>query len=261
MFFITIVALLLAAALCFWRGRKRTAFASLALGILLVVGTGTGPITGQMLRNLQAGHETADSTAVRWAPRSMIVLLGMGTVTLPSGKNEVGPLAYGRVAEAVEAYELCRAAGSRCQVLLTGGDKFRQGVIEAEVYAAQLDRMGIPRSDMLLETQSQNTWENALYARQVIDRIHPDQVYLVTSGVHMRRALLYFKHFGLSPVPIRSDYLLPWDTIEPMVFNISLADLAVTEYQGLLRYSVYNALGKNPPPVAPYVPPPPASGR
>ena len=35
-------------------------------------------------------------------------------------------------------------------------------------------------------------------------RKSPEQVYLVTSGVHMRRALLYFKHFGLSPVPIRS---------------------------------------------------------
>lgn len=254
MFFVSIILLLLVSAALYWRRKTRAATAFIAVATVLLMAVGSGPLTGILLRNLQAGYETADSTSVRWQPNSLIILLGMGTVTLPSGKNEVGPLAYGRIAEALEAYHLCRSTTPHCRVLVTGGDKYRKGVIEAQVYAEQLRRMGVPSTDLLLETKSQNTWENALYSRQVVDRIHPDAIYLITSGVHMRRALLYFRHFGMSPTPIRSDYLLPWDTIEPMAFNITLADLALTEYQGLLRYKLYNRLGKNPPPSKPYVP-------
>jgi len=139
-------------------------------------------------------------------------------------------------------------------VLITGGDKFKEGVIEANVYGEALVRLGIPKSDLILETHSQNTWENAQYTRDIVNRTKPDAIFLVTSGVHMRRALLYFAHFGMRPVPLRSDYLLPWPTVMPMAYNITLADLALSEYRGLLRYNIYNTLGKNPPPSAPYRP-------
>jgi len=68
---------------------------------------------------------------------------------------------------------------------------------------------------------------------------------MVTSGVHLRRSLLYFAHFGMEPQPVAGDWVNPrWEPF-PDSWNVMLADAAMHEYLGILRYYVYNALGLN----------------
>lgn len=58
---------------------------------------------------------------------------------------------------------------------------------------------------LLLETRSQNTWQNAQYSADLL-KSHPvDQVFLVTSGLHPRRGVLYFARFGIHGQPVRAD--------------------------------------------------------
>ena len=68
---------------------------------------------------------------------------------------------------------------------------------------------------------------------------------LVSSGVHVRRATLYFSHFLDHVTAVRADYLQPILASVPLGYNIALTDLALHEYAGIARYHVYQRLGWN----------------
>ena len=72
-----------------------------------------------------------------------------------------------------------------------------------------------------------------------------DQVMLVTSGLHLRRSMLYFSHFGVRALPARGDYVGAAMNSLPLAHNFLLMDLTLHEYAGLLRYHVYEMLGWN----------------
>jgi uncharacterized SAM-binding protein YcdF (DUF218 family) len=70
-------------------------------------------------------------------------------------------------------------------------------------------------------------------------------VVLVTSGLHLRRSILYFSHFGVHALPARADYVRAAMSPLPVTYNFLLMDLALHEYAGLVRYRVYEMLGWN----------------
>ena len=117
------------------------------------------------------------------------------------------------------------------------------GVSEAKVYGDELLKWGVDPSDLVLEGRSLNTWQNAQYSAAWLDEHPEDQVVLVTSGFHLRRAVLYFEHFGVRALPVRSDFesaqVRPW----PQAMNFLLMDLVLHEYAGLWRTRIYNVLG------------------
>ena len=235
--------LIVACGFFFYRRWRKAAAACLVVFVIVLFGFGSGPFTHWMLEDLQADYVGA-TIPVDWAPSSTIVVLGMGTVDVPDMGSEVGPLSFGRIAVTAEAYRQCKLAGHDCKVLVAGGVKGKGGS-EAAVYGAKLVQLGVKQDDLVLESKSASTWENAKFSKPLLAADPGRTVYLVTSGVHMRRALVYFGHFGIKATPIRSDYLTTWPTIVPMAFNFAVADLAFNEYRGMLRYKVYNALGLN----------------
>ena len=202
-----------------------------------------------MLRSLQAQYS---ATAVDFAGKNAIVVLGLGTET-PHDLDgaEVGMFAYGRLTKALEVYEACKRAAAHCTVIVSGGDSQGHGATEAEVYADRLRTLGVPNEDLVTESKSSNTWENALNCAPILTQLNAEHVFLVTSAVHLRRSLVYFHHFGIDAHPVRADYLAPFETLVPLSYNVLLTDLALHEYLGLARYRVYNALHLNPPAVLP----------
>lgn len=68
--------------------------------------------------------------------------------------------------------------------------------------------IGIPPSDLLIENQSRNTYENA---KNVADLYNSDTstFALVTSAIHMKRALGCFKKQGLNIEPYAVDFIIP----------------------------------------------------
>jgi uncharacterized SAM-binding protein YcdF (DUF218 family) len=90
-----------------------------------------------------------------------------------------------------------------------------------------------------------NTWQNAQFTAEILGGQQPDRVVLVTSGLHVRRSVLYFSHFGVHPLGVRADYGRARVSLLPQAANIMMADIAIHEYLGVLRYHVYNWLGWN----------------
>ena len=228
---------------------RRLVSALLMLAIVLVFGvTGTAPLPAWMLTSLQKPF--LDLPPPVWADSNGIVLLGSGTVKL---SREAGPGlgGYGRIERAVAAWRDCAAGGHDCTIIVSGGDPSNKGLSEADVFAGSLIALGVPQSDILREGASRNTFENARFTQRLLAERGFDRVFLVTSGFHMRRSLHYFRHFGVVAEPLPALVLQPQPGLLPRAVNVGLADAALHEYVGLLRYHVYNLLGWNPEAVEP----------
>ncbi|MBE1161150.1 YdcF family protein [Dyella acidiphila] len=215
--------------------------------LVLFVAAGCGPLPALLLKRLQAPYVTPPT--VTWAQRNAIVLLGAGTVRV-SGTSQVRPtlFAHGRIIQAYTLYRACKQGGNDCKIVISGGDPFRNGMTEAASYADVLAAMGVSRDDLLQESRSMNTWQNAQFVRPILQDYRPEQELLVTSAAHMDRALLYFTHFGMNVTPIRGDYVDVRFSYWPNATNVSLTDLAMHEYIGRLTYHLYNLMGWNAPP-------------
>lgn len=245
---VVILLLLFAVALraMKWRGCSRTLS---VLAVLLFFAAACGPLPAWLLSELQGPY--AKPAANDWAAHNAIVLLGAGTVRTGAGALEPSFFSNGRILRTAELYRDCISAERDCKVLVSGGDAEKHGAAEADVYGEALKQLGVDTKDLQLESRSMSTWQNAQFSRLLLLSDGAQRVLLVSSGIHLRRSLLYFAHFGMTPTPVRGDYVDAQWSIYPSGWNITLTDAVLHEYVGIARYHVYNALGWNAPKVAP----------
>ncbi|CAJ0790611.1 hypothetical protein LMG7141_02391 [Ralstonia condita] len=235
--------LVIVAMVCGAQGRRRAARALAGGAAALVVAIGCGPVPAWLLDSLEQPFEHAPQ--LTWGPRNAIVLLGAGTFRV--GQTvEPSLFSYPRMVQAAKLYEACRKSDNDCKIFVSGGDARHHGAPEATVYARDLIALGVDRTDVLLEPESMNTWQNAQFSRALLAQYGPDRTVLVSSAIHLRRSLLYFAHFGMTPIPVRADDLQATVSPLPLAYNFALTDFALHEWIGIARYHVYNALGWNP---------------
>jgi uncharacterized SAM-binding protein YcdF (DUF218 family) len=229
-----------------WLHLRRSAYLVAALSLVLFLGIGCGPIPALLASDLQESYPA--TVAVKQAQATAIVLLGGGTELATDGRTqlvEVHPLAFGRVVKTLQLYRECKQVNSVCIVVITGGDPVHHGMTEAAVYGAVLRQSGVDPADLVLEEHSLNTFQNAEYTAPLLGSRQVDQVFLVTSGVHQRRSLLYFAHFGVVARPVRGDHVSAVTRFLPESYNFLIMDLVLHEYAGLVRYDLYQFMGWN----------------
>lgn len=86
------------------------------------------------------------------------------------------------------------------------GSLTRQDLKEADFVLPLLVRLGIPASRVLLENRSRNTYENAIFSRDVAGADAAGTWILITSAFHMPRAVGTFRKAGWTVVPYPTDY-------------------------------------------------------
>jgi uncharacterized SAM-binding protein YcdF (DUF218 family) len=131
-----------------------------------------------------------------------IVVLGGGLT--PEGKAGISTAE--RVLHGVHLLKL----GLGEYLVLSGGD-CQDGIIEADIMHQLAMEAGVGPDSILTEPNSTDTYENALYTRDLL--VQSDMamnVLLVTSPYHMRRACLCFERQGVvvlpAPVPASEVY-------------------------------------------------------
>ena len=68
--------------------------------------------------------------------------------------------------------------------------------------------MGIPDSVIFVEDRSNDTFDNAVYAKQILDSLQLSPPYLlITSAHHIPRASLIFKNAGVITAPFPCNLL------------------------------------------------------
>ena len=92
--------------------------------------------------------------------------------------------------------------------------------------------MGIPREDLLLETASRNSYEHTRFIPPVLEAadLRMEHSLLVTSAVHMPRALAAFHKAGLNPIPCAVK--LPGPT-RIKIHNVAPSSRTLSEWSGL----------------------------
>jgi uncharacterized SAM-binding protein YcdF (DUF218 family) len=86
-------------------------------------------------------------------------------------------------------------------VLVTGGRQDPLDPLESERMRDYLVLMGLPASAIVMEWESQSTFENAVHSAAILRERGIDKVVLVTDAFHMRRATACFQKQGIGVVP------------------------------------------------------------
>jgi uncharacterized SAM-binding protein YcdF (DUF218 family) len=147
-----------------------------------------------------------------------------------------------RLTTAAELY----FAGKAPVILISGGAEPEQ-LPEAELLADILRALQVPSSALLLEPNSRTTYDNALMSAEILNKAGYNHILLVTSGVHMRRALALFQQQGLQVTAAATDHQLPkfQDSLVPgwlpTYYRLARSSRAIHEWVG---YAIYDVTGK-----------------
>ncbi|UYO92568.1 YdcF family protein [Pollutimonas sp. M17] len=130
----------------------------------------------------------------------------------------------------------------RAPLIILSGAALEGSTSEAQMMASALRQEDIPDSAMVLENRSFTTHENALYTTQKLKERHIGQVLLVTSALHMPRAMAVFRKQGIDAIaaPSPPQIVVPDDSRfsfwQPNMRALSASRSIVKEYVGLLVY-------------------------
>lgn len=190
-----IVALVLS-----WK-RPRWVGVPIGLALIVLVVASNSWVANGMVKSLEWQHlppaELPEAEA--------IVILGGATRSAFYPRpavdlNEAGD----RVLHGAQLYR----AGKAPVVITSGGrvDWRGGGASESADMAEILEFIGVPASAIRQDPESLNTYENAVNVRQILAQQGIQQVLLVTSAMHMPRALRIFQRQGIQAIPAPTDF-------------------------------------------------------
>jgi uncharacterized SAM-binding protein YcdF (DUF218 family) len=172
----------------------------------------------------------------RLAPHTAINVLGGGTV-YDRANRLVPPVdSMARIQTAAKLYQSCRQTETVCRVILSGGNPQNHARAEADVYAPYLLADGVRRSDLVIEDKSRNPFENARNVDELLRPQHYDGLLLITSALHMRRALLAFEGFRLYSQPVIASRTDPCSWAIPHLEGWIDSNSALHEMLGVALY-------------------------
>lgn len=173
----------------------------------------------------------------------VIVVLGGGaTIDTPNvdGKGHLSGSAANRLLTAIELYHRLGVP-----ILVSGGKVYSNDGDEATVDKMILKSVGIPEADIILDSQSQNTTQNAENSARILAEKGFIRPILVTSAFHMERSVLQFEKVGVKVIPFPTDYFcnvasrydstLFW----PSAGGTQMVAMGLKEYLGILAIRWY----------------------
>ncbi len=218
---------------------KRAGRLLVTLGTMALAGLSWGPVADSLVRPLEEKHPpfvfSEALKDVRW-----VVVLGSGHVSDP----KLPPIArldeasLARLAEAISIHHLI----PRSRLLLSGG-KLHDPVSNARVMAEAALSLGVDPRRMVLEENSRDTEEQA---REIKGMLAEEPFVLVTSAIHMPRAMEIFQALGMRPVAAPTGHMAreakqPSPSRKyPSSENLLKVRHAVHEYLGIASIRVRN---------------------
>jgi len=180
--------------------------------------------------------------AVEETPTAGVIVVLGGGVTGPAPPRITLDLSDGadRVLHAARLYR----AGKAPVVLISGGaiPWLGSDIPEAGSMQTLLEEWGVPAASIIAEAASRNTYENAVLSKQLLAERGLQQVLLVTSALHMPRALATFTSAGIDAVPAPTDYTVIYRArrtvidFMPDAKALSRTTDAIKEYVGYIYY-------------------------
>lgn len=233
--------LILIGTVLLWRGRRWIGVVAVGLAVAVLYLLSTPAISNVLVAGLE---DRIGPVSMEELPAAdAIVVLGGGV--LPAAKPRAGPdlgSAFDRVWQGADLFR----AGKAPRVIVTGARPYEDAGPSAALAASDLlVRLGVPRSAIVVRDDATSTREDALAVQAVTHvRDDIDTLLLVTSAMHMPRALATFQAIGLQawPVPTDRQHVDPafrgvWSWL-PHHSAFASSNRAWHEYVGVLYYRV-----------------------
>lgn len=227
--------LILAAALCAILRRVTATRILLLMATALLIVAGILPTGDWLTRALEDRYPRA-----AWPAHVDGILVLSGGVSGEMMQDRGVTSAYGGHTRLIAGMEAARRYPD-AKFVFTGGSGLLAGARSPEAEAARriFLQMGLPPSRLILESRSRNTYENFALSKQLVQPKPQETWLLVTSAIHMPRAMGIARQVEWNVVPWPSDYLtMPGDAgiSFEIASNIAATDGAVHEWIGLLAY-------------------------
>jgi len=209
-----------------------------SIGVVTLVIACFSPLGAILIRPLEDRFPVAPKNLA--APSGIIVQGGALDEQLTQARGQ--PSFIEGAARLTAGVELARRY-PEARLVFTGGSATLTRVMVGEakgVHALWL-ALGVPESQMSFEELSRNTWENALFTRDLVAPKPGEHWLLVTSAWHMPRAMGIFRHVGFDVTPYPVDFLTIGDDRDfrpaPAVLDqLTMLTYAIHEWIGLAAY-------------------------
>jgi uncharacterized SAM-binding protein YcdF (DUF218 family) len=216
------------------RSRRRFGFRLVAVPLVMLLAIAALPVGQWLVMPLEARFPQPT------LPDRVDGIIVLGGAVEPAITRAHGQVALNAAAERLtESLKLAQRF-PEAKVLLTGGEAsiLPRGESEADSMRAFFVEQGIDPGRLVIEERSRDTYENAVLSRQLVLPRPEDAWVLVTSAMHMPRAVGCFRRLGWTVIPYPVDYRAE-DAPRPNFFlseHLTLVDVAVKEWVGLVAY-------------------------
>jgi len=170
-----------------------------------------------------------------------IVLLGGGIYANAPEYNGSDELRSYAMMRTLYAAHVAKLTG--LNVYATGGAPLDDDMNDAEgdVMRRWLIRLGVAEDKVFAESHANNTWQNAMYIKELLAKKGIKNIILVTSAWHMPRSVWCFESQGLHVIPAPTDYVTSQQSYDirsflPRWTVFSDSGQALYEYLGLCWY-------------------------
>lgn len=209
----------------------------LIASVLLIAICGFFPVGSALMIPLEDRFPQWDAS--RGAPDGIIILGGPLNADLSKARGQIALSAeaerYTEIATLARRYPSAR-------IVFSGGTGSidPDALPEARYALPLLESFGIAASRIALEDRSRNTEENARFTQDMIKPKPGERWLLVTSGIHMPRAVGCFRRAGFEveayPVDWRTYGRVKWSFSTRVSDGLDNTDAAMREWVGLLVY-------------------------
>ncbi len=213
-------------------------FLFILMGMLYIVSI--EPIKDLIVRPLEKIYEPVKLEELKKG--DIYVVLGSGIFdNAPLSLNESGiptETALSRIVEVVRLYKKLPK-----KIIVSGGIVFDGNKSEAEVYKKFMLDLGVLEDDIIIESRSHTTGENAKFTSKIMNEYDYKKAILITSATHMNRSKKSFEKNGIKVIPAPCNYLVKYKKYRfrafmPQLKNIEYINRALWEYIGFVYYAL-----------------------
>lgn len=182
---------------------RRAAVSLLVLALAWLYLWSTPAASEWLQQRAEAGFPPQQAEAVPVA--DAIVVLGGGIA--PADADHPYPDMNEAADRVWHAARLFRAGRAPLVFVSGGSDPDVSRMSEAQAMRGLLVDLGVPPGRIVLEEKSRTTGENARFTAPLLKAYRVQRVLLVTSALHMQRAVAEFGKAGVEVIPAATDHM------------------------------------------------------